>query len=574
MSNLKICGINTVVLSPRHSPNRWNQSGSYGLPKTAVFFVFLLFVHLLFAHSQSRAASLDDLSKEQLLDCLDDVIAHKMDYRHRLLSHIDSLKRRADSQDLSQRAETYMQIFQAYTSVQSDSAMTYLARTEALPLFGEDAELAARVKIGRAKVLGVMGLYSSALPILQSVDARCHSDRVRLFYYQVCRTLYGWMSDYGEIYDQKVHYRDLTQMYRDSIISIQQPGIDRNIVKADRALTLGDIGQAKAICLKNIPHADELQRAYLYVIMSDIAHEEQNTDEEIRYLAITAINDLQRGITEYRALPKLAILLSKTSAGGDRAYNYLICTMEDAVYCKARLRTIEASSIFPIIEQGHRGRMHDRLTLTLAIACAVLLSLVILAIALFYAHRRNRQLAEIHKQLDAAIAAQRKVNEALTEANAQLVHANQVKATYIARYLERCRSYIDSMDVSRKRLLKMLRNGQQAEAVSLLKSDKSLSEEEQIFYTDFDEAFLTLYPDFVAHFNALLQPEAQVVVKRDELLNTELRIFALIRLGITDSNRIAHFLNYSLPTIYSYRSRLRNKSIFPKEEFESRVMQC
>lgn len=541
------------------------------MPNLKSFFFLVL---LLFGHSLLHAASLEDLTKEQLLDRLDRVIAHKMDYRLRVISHIDSLKRLASSQSPSQRAETYMQIFQAYSSVQSDSAMAFLARTEALPLCHEDAELAARVKIGRAKVLGVMGLYSSALPVIQSIDASRCSDSVRLFYYQVCRTLYGWMSDYGEVYDQKMHYRDLTQMYRDSIIEAQQPGIDRSIVKADRALTLGDIHQAKAICLKNIPNADELQRAYLYVIMSDIAHEEQNADEEIRYLAITAINDLQRGTTEYSALPKLAILLSKTDEGAERAYNYLICAMDDAVYCKARLRTIEATNIFPIIEQGHRGRMHDRLTLTIAIAIAILLSLIVLTIVLFYAHRRNCQLAEIHKRLDAAIAAQREVNEALTDANAQLVQANQVKATYIARYLERCRSYIDSMEVNRKRLLKMLRSGQQTEVVNLLKSDKTLSEEEQIFYTDFDEAFLTLYPDFVAHFNALLPSEHQVIVKRDELLNTELRIFALIRLGITDSNRIAHFLNYSLPTIYSYRSRLRNKSLYPKEEFESRVMQC
>ena len=120
----------------------------------------------------------------------------------------------------------------------------------------------------------------------------------------------------------------------------------------------------------------------------------------------------------------------------------------------------------------------------------------------------------------------------------------------------------------------VLRGGGQTEVLNLLKSDNTLSMEEHIFYTDFDETFLTLFPNFVSNFNALLQPDAQICTKRDELLNTELRIFALIRLGITDSNRIAHFLNYSLPTIYSYRSRLRNKSIFPKEEFESRVMNC
>lgn len=534
----------------------------------------ILLVLLLPVQPLLHAESLETLSNDQLLRRLDRMIEHKADYRNSILSHIDSMKVLAMSQPMNERAETFMQIFQVYSYIQSDSAMAYLARTEALPVSQENAELAARVRIGRAKVLGVMGLYSSALPIIQRIDARKLSDDVRLFYYQVCRTLYGWMSDYGEIYDRKIHYRDLTQMYRDSIILVQQPGIDRNIVKADRALTLGDISQAKSICLKSLPNADNLQRTYLYVIMSDIAHEEQNTDDEIRYLAMTAINDLQRGATEYSALPKLAILLSKTEGGGERAYNYLVCTMSDAVYCKARLRTIEATNIFPIIEQGHKDRMHDRFALSIGISCAILIFLVLFAVGLFYAHRRNRQLAEIHKQLDAAIASQREVNDALSVANAQLVQANQVKATYIARYLERCRTYIDAMETNRKRLLKMLRGGGQTEVLNLLKSDNTLSMEEHIFYTDFDETFLTLFPNFVTNFNALLQPDAQICTKRDELLNTELRIFALIRLGITDSNRIAHFLNYSLPTIYSYRSRLRNKSIFPKEEFESRVMNC
>ena len=113
-----------------------------------------------------------------------------------------------------------------------------------------------------------------------------------------------------------------------------------------------------------------------------------------------------------------------------------------------------------------------------------------------------------------------------------------------------------------------------AHLMERLQSAEQLVQEEQSFYADFDEAFVTLFPKFIDNFNALLPEQAQVHPKRDEILNTELRIFALIRLGVTDSNRIAHFLNYSVPTIYSYRSRLRNKSLLDKNAFDEAVLSC
>lgn len=539
--------------------------------KTTIKSICVLLM-LLFSYPL-RAQRLEDLGQKELLAQLDKVIAQKMDYRSQFIAHIDSMKLDALRQPAEQRAETYINIYRAYSNIQTDSALVYLAKIEKLPIYNKSSELRARVCIGRAEIYGVMGLYTSAQKTLEQIDIQQYPDNIRLFYYQVCRKLYGWMSDYGEIYDQKMHFRDLTQLCRDSILAIQEPSINRSIVAADKALTIGDINLAKTICAGSLPQADELQRAYIYFTMSDIAHTEQNTEEEIRYLAMTAINDFKRGVTEYSALPKLAIILSKVGDEG-RAYEYIVCTMSDAVYCKARLRTIEATTIFPIIEQNHKKSIHDRFVYTTAALCAGALFLIAMGIMLLLAKRRNRQLAEMHHQLDAAIAAQREVNKALTDANERLRQANQVKGTYIARYLERCRTYIDSMEQNRKKVLKMLKNNKQAELLNMLKSDPTFSEEEALFYTDFDEAFLTLFPNFVSNFNSLLQPEAQIVTKHDEMLNTELRIFALIRLGISDSNRIAHFLNYSLPTIYSYRSRLRNKSLYSKEEFEKKIMEC
>jgi len=185
-----------------------------------------------------------------------------------------------------------------------------------------------------------------------------------------------------------------------------------------------------------------------------------------------------------------------------------------------------------------------------------------------------RDLSYARRELTEALAAVREVNAALLETNAKLSTTDKIKETYIARYLQRCRGYIDTLDEYRRELLKLSKTKNYVQLMEKLHNAELLTKEEQAFYADFDEAFVTLFPQFIDNFNALLLPEAKVHPKRDEILNTELRIFALIRLGVTDSNRIAHFLNYSVPTIYSYRSRLRNKSVLDKNAFDQAILTC
>ena len=166
------------------------------------------------------------------------------------------------------------------------------------------------------------------------------------------------------------------------------------------------------------------------------------------------------------------------------------------------------------------------------------------------------------------------MNNELQNANTHLMKADRVKEEYIALFLERCRSYLDALENYRHSLLKLAKNNQHDAMMRQLKDHTQIGEEQQRFYRDFDKAFLDIHPDFVTNFNNLLKEEERVVPKSENSLTTEMRIFALIRLGINDSNNIAHFLNYSLATIYNYRSRITNKSTFSKEEFNERLMKC
>ena len=157
--------------------------------------------------------------------------------------------------------------------------------------------------------------------------------------------------------------------------------------------------------------------------------------------------------------------------------------------------------------------------------------------------------------------------------NTQLAESNHIKEEYIAQFFDLCSNYIDKMEEIRKALLKKA-SSQQWDAIrDQLKSTQMVEREVQQLYVNFDRIFLNLYPNFVSDFNNLITPDEQILPKKGELLNTELRIFALIRLGISDSVKIASFLRYSLRTVYNYRTKVRNKAIGNREDFEDRVRQ-
>ena len=161
----------------------------------------------------------------------------------------------------------------------------------------------------------------------------------------------------------------------------------------------------------------------------------------------------------------------------------------------------------------------------------------------------------------------------LEQMNGQLQISNNIKEEYIGRFLKLCSTYIDRLDAYRRMVNKKISNGQTEELLKMVRSHDVLDADLKELYENFDKAFLHLFPDFVKNFNELLQPEMRIVLRKGELLNTELRIFALIRLGIDDSSQIAEFLRYSVNTIYNYRAKVKNKACISRDDFEARVME-
>ena len=203
-----------------------------------------------------------------------------------------------------------------------------------------------------------------------------------------------------------------------------------------------------------------------------------------------------------------------------------------------------------------REKQNERLRLYLFCISGLVL---LLAGALGYIYRQMKHLSATRDRLE--------------HANEQLSMSNHIKEEYIGRFLNLCSMYISRLDSYRRMVNKKLAAGQLEELQKMVRSHDVLAADVKELYDNFDKAFLQLFPDFVEKFNALLLPEERIVLKKGELLNTELRIFALIRLGIDDSSRIAEFLRYSVNTIYNYRAKIKNKAIVSRDDFETKLME-
>lgn len=566
--------------------------------KKCIILLFLI-SQLFVARAQSQPQDLElDAPTQALLHTLDDIIQnHKVQYQAQRIKQINQLKAQARTATGYNKYNLYKEIFDLYSHFQTDSAQVYICKMQQLPAYKTDVVMQATLHVAQAEIMAVSALYAEALSELdkvpQSLISSEHAD-LRLYYYRVKRALYGWMCTYyTKSSGQHKLWEEKTMNYRDSLLSVETiKNMSRDIVMADKYNALRQPEKALKMLKPYSAQASEatpnpfvcFTLAHAYILSG-------NRTKAIYYLTLTAIADLRSATCEYQALPMLAQILFD-QGDVERAYTYLLCSMEDASYCKAGLRSIEASTIFPIIDKQYKQREKEQRERDhLLMYGLVSLSFILIAMVVYLRKQMlklrqmrqkqslynkqlsaaNQQMHEANEKLQAALQEVKRTNEELQNTYSQLRMTDKVKEEYIARYLNRCRMYLDQLAEFRSATLRLIKNRHFEELANQLKRDLNAKTEQTQFYEDFDAAFLTLFPDFVASFNALLQPEHQLSVKKNGLLNTELRIYALIRLGIHDTTRIAHFLDYSTATVYNYRSKIRNKAICSPEEFESLV---
>lgn len=373
------------------------------------------------------------------------------------------------------------------------------------------------------------------------------------------------MKDYSISAEDRSKYDAMIYSYKDSILQITPPtDISYYLVSSTKDIMQGDYDKA----LQTMNEAYELGelRAMVAYTLSDIYKHKGDKEQEKIYLAESAIADLQAGVKEYISLQELGTLLF-AEGDVDRAYTYMKTSMEDAIFCNARLRTLEISRMLPLINQTYDIKIAQEKKRLVSVFIVTITLAVILFIALLYIYSQVQKLSSIRKYQKKMNLELKDVNEELNSINSELTDANLIKEEYIGYLFKICSSYIDKLENFRITVNRQIKTGQIKELDKMTSSSSLVADELKEFYKNFDTVFLNIYPNFVEDFNALLKDDEKIEPKEGDLLNPELRIYALVRLGISDSVKIADFLHYSPQTIYNYRLKIRNKIKIPKDEF-------
>lgn len=518
---------------------------------------------------------------DSLLDELDTTIDNSQYYHNKKETEINKLKGLLKyTSSTLQKHELYEKLHNEYKVYQSDSALNYARKSLKIAYTLNDLIKINNAKLNLASIMATLGMYKEATDILNKIDIKATPEIKNLFY-GANSSIYLSMSEYAASDQEKKRYILLTKQYRDSTFQSDPPHSESYIITQSNSLfENGKYDETIRLLESHFKKIDNnnKDKAVIAYIISQAYQRKKDFEQEKKWLIISAISDLQLEKKEYISLRSLAFLMYQ-EGDVDRAYKYIKRSLEDALFCNARLRTYEISRMLPIINEAYQKQNDtNRKQLIVFLISASILSLFLMVVLflLFKQMKKlskakqeislaNNQFLELNKELNS-------FNEKLNETNKTLKEANLVKEIYIGRYMDQCSVYISKLDEYRRKLNVIVSSGKTTELVKAIKSKEFIEVELKEFYHNFDKTFLLLFPNFIEEFNSLLSDNEDIKLKPGELMNTELRIFALIRLGISDSVKISEFLRYSLSTIYNYRTKLRNKALGPRDEFEANVM--
>lgn len=508
-----------------------------------------------------QGAERHDTDKITLSD-LDNVIRHASEYDRVREDRLDSCRTAlTHSKTLEQKYLLYFTMRQTFDRYRTDSATFYAVRSlDAAKELGRQDYISAS-SLALAKQYLTSGMSYDALTTLNRVDRSALSEKSReelyLFYMSIYESLEGLSIDQS----LKQYYSSKASVYKDSIAS-QFP--DNAVAKSERLLLEGDYKSALDVLLKkygslspespeNGPVAIAIADIYLSIGWNDAAKD---------YMIASAYSDIVNAKKEYVALRMLATMLYED---GDikRAYSYLNKALDDANFCKARLKVDALAPLISIVNESYIDAKKKDLKI-LYVCMGMLCFLLLLMTVLLFVNKSQRRKLEVMKD---ELTESQSLQE---EANRIVKESSNIKNTYITQLMLECISRIERLDKYRKNLNKKAIAGDIQTLKRDLKSNAVVEEEWTSFYSVFDKTFLSLFPTFIADFNNFLQPEYRISIKDPYVLTPELRIYALIRLGIDSTDRISILLRYSRSTIYAYRSRTRLKALSP-QEFEEQI---
>lgn len=523
-------------------------------------------------------------SSDSLLVKLNQTIEQRPSYMQRKEEALETLRqslRKLSAGNMEGRMNLYEALWQENRSYNTDSSLFYATALSQLAQQAGNEEQKQNALLHRATALMTIGMFKEADEIIKPLREGGVLPGQRSQFFHLGRSLFGLMADYAVTAQEKAAYASLTDDFRDSLLTIYEAGSNMyRMIYADKLTAHGKYAEALRELLPFTPTGDGRFDAGYHYTIAEAYYHMGRIEEARHYYTLAAISDMQSDTREYIALRKLAVILFQ-SGDIDRAYHYLTLCMADAKACNARLRILEILDTFPVVNEAYLEKKQQQQRVITGVLIAISLLVVSLIFAIFSVLKQKKALQQAQTDLAYANGQLNEVNRTLVEYNEEMKRQNQLitetsylKEAYITQYMDQCSSYLEKMESFRKRLRQLLSAGKTKEIQQALTSyNQEVETELAEFYDSFDTTFINLFPTFVEDFNALLREDEQVQLKPGQKLNTELRVFALIRLGITDSTKIAHFLRYSVTTIYNYRTRMRNRARGDRDELEKQVME-
>ena len=533
--------------------------------RTVFLGILLAICQFALANQAIGRIAVDSVEKE-----LQNTLARKLEFERIKLREIFQTKQRLHKNvDPENRYKLHSKLYEEFRTYQMDSAIYYVNLNLKIANDLQDKFKHNQSAIQLASLYSSAGRFIESNDILKGIPRNGLETELLADYY---RTYSDFYSHYGQSTNY-IEYFTRSEIYRDSLLAvIPKNSVDYRLILATRNVFSNNQDKAEAELLQLLQEYKEPQheRAVIAYLLGIVHKSRSDREKQIYYFTMSAITDIKNSVKDNASLQSLALVYFEKN-DIDKAYIYIQEALDDALFCNVRYRTIENSSFYPIInsafqekEQARKKQLTGFLYTISIMSFLLLLVLIIVYLQMKHIKKARKHVSDVNQELQL-------LNAELLKVNKDLQETNLIKEEYMAQFFELCSSYIDKLDHNRKSMLKKLSNKQYDELNKELKSQDYIKTELDDLYHNFDVIFLSLYPTFILEFNKLLKPEEQITLKPDELLNSELRIFALIRLGISDSTKIARFLRYSLRTVYNYRVKVKNKVVGSKEDFDERI---
>ena len=517
----------------------------------------------------------------KLYQQLDSVIAHRAEYYALKDKELQDMKLGATYiTDAEEKLRLYEKLVHGYTPFIYDSAMVYVQKGTHLAQQTNHSDYYNKFQMLKARLYVLRGFYIEAKECLEKLNIPSSDTNQNYLYNCAQCALYFSLNAYCGNSEFSEHYKKLFNEYINKALCYY-PKRDAQyyyLKGVQLYYSNGSLHDISTYLKKTMslskPNSDVYgMSAY---ILSKAYRNNKQLELQERYLLLSAMSDVMTSTNESMSLQDLALLLYKNN-DVDKAQEYISLSLKDANMTNNRLRRVNLSNNFNVLLSAYTDKLEQQAVWhKSALACITVLLGVVVFI-MVYVKRKNRLLKQHEQKLKALTeqlycinSQQKKDNKALANTNTELENTIAKRENMANAYINLCYQYIERLDNLRKLVIRKIKANQQQELLSMLSSSKRTVEANQNFFLQFDKIFLSLYPSFITELNTLLVPEAQIQLKDENEFTPPVRVAALIRLGITESAKIAGILSYSPQTIYNYRSALKNNAI-DKNRFEENL---